>query len=170
MSTAAPAVNHETEILRHHAGMTSYVIRANVEGLTHADSVAPPQPGGNSANWVLGHLVCLYNNFIPLLGQQPAMDKAVLARYDRGSAPLDPAHALPLDELRGAWDTLAGRVDAGLAALDTDTLDRPAPFSPSGNPNETVRSLVTTVLFHQASHAGPLGSLRRLAGKDGAIR
>ena len=49
-------------------------------------------------------------------------------------------------------------------------LDRPAPHSPSGNPDETVRSLLTTVFFHQAYHAGQTALLRRIAGREGAIR
>jgi hypothetical protein len=49
-------------------------------------------------------------------------------------------------------------------------MDGPAPFSPSKNPKETLRSLLTTVLFHQAYHSGQTGLLRRIAGKEGAIK
>ena len=98
------------------------------------------------------------------------MDDAALKRYDRGSPPLtDPGEARDLGEMMAAWDETCRRVDAGLANLTSDALDRPAPFSPSGNPNETVRSLVSTILFHQSYHAGQLGVLRRVAGKPGAI-
>jgi uncharacterized damage-inducible protein DinB len=69
-----------------------------------------------------------------------------------------------------AWDETTERIDTGLAGLASETLDAPAPFSPSSDPNETVRSLLTTVFFHQAYHAGQTGILRRIAGKDGAIR
>jgi len=48
-------------------------------------------------------------------------------------------------------------------------LDRPVK-SPTGNPNETVRTLLTTIMFHQAYHAGQTAVLRRIAGKEGAIR
>lgn len=62
------------------------------------------------------------------------------------------------------------RVDAGLAGLTPDVVDSPAAGSPTGNPDETVRSLLTTVMFHQAYHAGQTAVLRRVAGKEGAIR
>jgi hypothetical protein len=61
-------------------------------------------------------------------------------------------------------------VDAGLAAIDPETFDDPVPESPTGNPDETVRSLMSTVMFHQAYHAGQTAVLRRIAGKEGAIR
>ena len=69
-----------------------------------------------------------------------------------------------------ALNEAAERVDAGLAALGPDLLDQPAPTSPSGDPDETVRTLLTTVMWHQAYHTGQTGVLRRIAGKEGAIR
>jgi hypothetical protein len=169
MSTAVPAADHDVEVFRHQAGMIRAVVGMNIEGITHEESLIQPQPNGNTLNWVLGHLVCIYNKALPLLGQEPVMDAGRLAHYDRGSAPLDPAKALDLHELAAAWAQVADRVDAGLGELSGDTLDRPAPFSPSGNPDETVRSLINTLLFHHSYHAGQLGLLRRIAGKPGAI-
>jgi uncharacterized damage-inducible protein DinB len=87
------------------------------------------------------------------------------------AAPIqDRAEALSFEEMLNAWNQAVQRVDAGLAGLTPDVLDRPAPGSPSGNPNETVWSLLTTVMFHQAYHAGQTAVLQRVAGKEGAIR
>jgi uncharacterized damage-inducible protein DinB len=69
-----------------------------------------------------------------------------------------------------AWDECSRRVDAGLAALGPEALSARAPFSPSDDPNETVGSLLSTVCWHQAYHAGQTGLLRRAAGRAGAIR
>lgn len=171
MSTAAPAVNQLIETFRHQAGMIRYVVLLNLDGITQEESLVQPRPHGNCANWVLGHLLCIYNRALPLLGQEPVLDPESLARYDRGSSPiLDASEARDVRELLAAWNTVTERVDAGLGQVDPDTLDAPAPFSPSNNPNETVRSLISTVLFHQAYHAGQTGLLRRIAGKDGAIK
>ena len=68
------------------------------------------------------------------------------------------------------WDESPRRVDAGLAASGSDALGRRAPFSPGGDPGETVGSLLMTIAWHQAYHVGQTGLLRRLAGKEGAIR
>lgn len=171
MTTAAPALSSEVAVMRHQAGMIHQVLRINVEGLTQEDSLVHPDPGGNCLNWVVGHLLWVYDNVVRLLGQEPVMEPGRLDRYARGGAPLtDPAEALDLRELMAAWDRAAERVDAGLAGLTPEFLDQPAPESPTGNPNETVRTLLTTVLFHQAYHVGQTGVLRRVAGKPGAIK
>lgn len=171
MSTAASETLSEVQVFRHQAGMVHKVVQVNVDGLTQEESLIQPQPGGNCLNWVVGHLVCIYGKALSFLGQEPVMEESALKRYDRGAPPLsDPADALEIGELMTAWDETTRRIDAGLAGLTPEILDRPVPHSPSGNPNETVRSLLTTIFFHQAYHAGQTGVLRRIAGKEGAIR
>jgi hypothetical protein len=171
MSTAAPGAASLVDGYRHMAVLTDRVLHANVEGVTQEESLVRPEPGGNCLNWVVGHLVAVYNNALPLFGQERVVEPAVLKRYDRGSAPLtDPAEATDIGELMRLWDQAAARVDAGIATLVPETLEQPAPFSPSGDPSETVGSLVATVLFHQGYHAGQTGVLRRIAGHAGAIK
>ncbi|MDB4951532.1 MAG: hypothetical protein JWM27_4181 [Gemmatimonadetes bacterium] len=172
MTTAAPAAaaDAEVEVFRSQARMTQQVVRMNTAGLTHEESLIQPDPAGNCLNWVVGHVLWVYNQVLGLLQQERVMPEAALKRYERGSPPIHRAdEALDLDEMMATWDETARRVDAGLAGLTREVLDRPAPMSPSGNPDETVRSLVATVMFHQAYHAGQTGLLRRLAGKEGAI-
>ncbi|HKU62536.1 MAG TPA: DinB family protein [Gemmatimonadales bacterium] len=159
------------ELFRHQARMVRQVVGMNLAGVTHEESLAHPSGGGNSINWVLGHLLWVYEGALPLVGQRPVLGRDAVARYARGGAALvEGEEPLPLAELQAAWDQAADRIDQGLAALPDDALDRPAPFSPSNNPEETVGSLIATVLFHQTYHGGQLGVLRRVAGKPGAIR
>lgn len=171
MTAAAPVTASEVEVFRLQARMVQYVVRANVEGLSQEESLIQPPSGGNCLNWVVGHLLCIYNKSLPLLGQEPVLPEDALQRYDRGAPALrETAEARDFQELLSAWEEACRRIEAGLASLAPEALDRPAPFSPSNNPDETVRSLVTTIFFHQAYHAGQTGILRRLAGKEGAIR
>jgi uncharacterized damage-inducible protein DinB len=171
MSGAAPPTTSEIGLWRYQTSLTHQVVRANLAGLTHEDSLVQPQPGGNRLNWVLGHLLSVYNELLPLLNQKPVMAEGTLKRYARGAPPLtDPREALDFQQLITAWNQAIERVDAGLAELPPEVLDRSMANSPSGNPDETIRSLITTVMFHQAYHAGQTGVLRRVAGKDGAIK
>jgi uncharacterized damage-inducible protein DinB len=157
------------QLLAHQAGVNRQVVNINLDGVSHDASLVTPQPAGNSINWVLGHLITVYNDLLPLLGESPACPADQIARYKRGSSPLDPAKALPLDDLRQLWDVAAQRIDAGIANLPAARLDDAAPASPTEDPNETVGSLLSTVMFHQSYHAGQLGLLRRVAGLRGAI-
>jgi uncharacterized damage-inducible protein DinB len=161
----------EIEVFRNNARTTHKVVQINLEGLTHEDSLIQPAPGGSCLNWVMGHLVCIYDQVLPMLAQKPVLGSGALKRYARGTPPLkDPADALQLDELIRSWDEASRRIDEGLVSLAPEALDARAPFSPSNDPNETVRSLLSVVFFHQAYHAGQTGILRRIAGKEGAIR
>lgn len=168
--TAAATVS-EVEVFRHQANVTRKVVQLNVDGVSQEESLIQPSPGGNCLNWVVGHLACIYNQVLPLLGQEPLEDAAALKRYDRGAPPIrDAAEALELRDLMAAFEKATDRVDAGLAGLSAEALDRKAPFSPGNNPDETIRTLLSTFFFHQAYHAGQTGILRRIAGKEGAIR
>ncbi|HVG08418.1 MAG TPA: DinB family protein [Thermoanaerobaculia bacterium] len=171
MTTAAPATVSEIEVFRHQAGMVLKVVQVNTDGVSQEESLIQPSPGGNCLNWVVGHLACIYNRALPMVGQEPVMEEEALKRYDRGAPPVkDAAEALELRDLLAAFEKATERLDAGLAGLAPEALDSKAPGSPSGNPNETVRSLLSTIVFHQAYHAGQTGILRRVAGKEGAIR
>lgn len=166
----AIAASPEAEVFRHQARSIHTVVRLQTDGVTHEESLIKPQPAGNCLNWVIGHLVAVYNNALPLVGQEPVIDKASIAEYQRGSPPLEATMpVVPLAELLTLWDTAHTRIDAGLAALPADALDQPAPFSPTGNPKETVRTLLSSVMFHQAYHTGQTALLRRIVGKPGAI-
>ena len=171
MTTTNASTSGEITVLRQQARISQAVVHINLAGVTQAESLEYPTPGGNCANWVVGHLVAIQDHVLPLLGQQRVLPAEVRPRYDRGSAGLhDGAKPLEITELLELWSESSRRVDAGLAALDPDALGKPAPFSPGNDPGETIGTLLMTIAWHQAYHVGQTGLLRRLAGKEGAIR
>jgi hypothetical protein len=171
MSAMATEHTGGVESIRYQAGLVHQIVRRNVEGITHEESLVQPEPGGNCLNWVVGHLVWAYAGALPLVRQTPTVDRERLTQYARGGPPLtDAGRAVKFDELLAAWDESSRRMDAGLADFPADTLGQPAPGSPTGNPNETVGSLLATIMFHQAYHTGQTAVLRRLIGKPGAIK
>jgi hypothetical protein len=171
MNSPSTALNvPEVEIFRRQTRTTSTVVHLNLADITHDESLIQPHPGGNCLNWVLGHLICIYDNVLRLLDADSLDQRQALKRYDRGSAAITgPMDAVNISELIRLWDESVDRIDAAAAKLTTARLDEPVPDSPSRNPKETVRSLLSTIAFHQAYHAGQLGILRRMAGKPGAI-
>ena len=155
--------------IRQQAVSTHRVVNLNTDGVSHAESLIAPRPAGNSANWVLGHLLCVYNDVLGLLGAAPVMEREALKPYARGSAPLAETDAIPLDSLVDGWNRACAEFDTALGSIPEARLAEPVQNSPTNNPNETVGSLLVTVMFHQAYHAGQLGLLRRVAGHAGAI-
>ena len=95
-------------------GAVYAVIALNVQGFSHADSLAPAAGGGNTANWILGHLVNVQNGAMRLIGGPPVWESEQLeaARFDHPIRSADEA----ID-----WDELVARFD-GVAEI------RPAPL------------------------------------------
>lgn len=171
MAEAASTLETELQGYRQLAGMASAVVGMNVAGVTHEDSLRRPAPGGNCLNWVIGHLVWVYNGFLPLLDQPPVLPEGALERYRRGAPPLDGGRdAIEFGALMAAWNEASARVDAGLARLSPERLDGAGVRTGADSVDESFRASVTTVMFHQAYHAGQTGVLRRLIGREGAIR
>ena len=159
------------DTLRDLAQKVRYTVAINVKDVSHAESLTQPQPAGNCSNWVLGHLLAVYSKVLPMLGEHSAIATDRIERYDRYSAPMtDGAEAIPFDELVDAWSATCDRVDAGIARVPDEMLRQPVAESPTANPNETMHSLLFTIMFHQAYHSGQLGLLRRMVGREGAIK
>jgi hypothetical protein len=85
MTTAISGTLSEVELWRDNTRTTHQIVRRNVEGISHEESLAQPQPQGNCLNWVLGHLVCVYDETLSLLKQKPVLGREALKRYARGT-------------------------------------------------------------------------------------
>jgi len=161
-----------------------YVLTKNTDGLSHEDSLHQPHPGGNCLNWVLGHVVANRNEIMRLVGEPPVWQEEEAAPYVRGSQPLtDPSRAHPLPELLADLNRSQERLLMRLSQMSAADLaaaagekgvgekaggDKAAADKAVGN--KTVGNQLAFFQFHEAYHAGQVGLLRRLAGKEGALR
>ncbi|MDH3216082.1 MAG: DinB family protein [Candidatus Krumholzibacteria bacterium] len=158
-----------SDTLVHQFSITSYVIKKNIEGSTHEESLRQPDPAGNNLNWVVGHIVRTRNQALALVGKEHLFEMEKFESYDK--TPItDPAKAIRLEELVEMFDALEKPLFDGIKEMPADAFAASAPFSPTGNPDETVGSLLSSIAFHEAYHAGQTGLLRRLAGKSGALQ
>lgn len=155
------------DLLVQQFGAIYSIIARNIDGLTHADSLAPAAGGGNTANWILGHVVNVQNSVMQIIGAPPVWESEQLerARFD-----------LPIRDATGAidWDTLLERFNASrdaclaaLAALSDESLAEKMP-GPFGD-QSTRAGLLGSLEIHQCYHAGQLGMARRAAGEKAAI-
>jgi uncharacterized damage-inducible protein DinB len=143
------------------------IIARNIDGLMHADSLAPAAGGGNTANWILGHLTNVQNGVMEVIGAPPVWECEQLerARFDHPIRAADDA----ID-----WDTLVERFNtsrdgclAGLAALTDESLAEKMNDA-FGRPS-TRAGVLAVLAIHQCYHAGQLGMARRAAGRKTAI-
>ena len=150
---------------------TTYVFNANLADVSDADAFRAPEPAGNCANWVAGHIVQARGATVAMLGQTCPFDLDKYDRYVRGSEPMsaESEGAVPLSEMMADFGATVPLLRAGLDELTPELLGAPAPYSPGNDPDETVGSLLAGVVFHEAYHTGQLGVLRRVNGSDGAL-
>jgi len=146
-------------------------IKRNLEDLSHADSIVTPASGGNCLNWVLGHVVLARNTAVTLAGGNPSPIADRMDVYRRGSSPCGSQGYLDLATLRGFLDDSQQQLLPALAALSDTALASPVPV-PYNRPPLTgsVRDALARLVYHEAYHNGQIGLLRRIAGKEGAIK
>ena len=143
------------------------IIARNVDGLTHENSLTPAAGGGNTANWILGHVVNVQNGAMQLIGAPPVWksDQLERARFDHPIR--DAGEAID-------WGTLVERFNAShapclaaIAALSEESLAEKMP-DPFGR-DSTRAGILGVLVVHQSYHAGQLGMARRAAGLKAAI-
>jgi uncharacterized damage-inducible protein DinB len=157
--------------LRIQLQMTGYVTKKNMEGITHAESLIQPRESGNCLNWVLGHMVAHRNQMLQLMGGEPLENAQDLARYGRGSSPImDSRDALRFEDLLRDFLSLQDLLLVALDGMTREQLAAPAPMKMTDTDPETIGSLLSGLVFHEAYHSGQGGLLRRILGKEPIIR
>jgi uncharacterized damage-inducible protein DinB len=133
------------------------VIRMNLDGITHEDSLKTPAEGGNSLNWILGHVILSRDEIFELLGLEKACDEKMFAKYERGTKDFGPADAIKLDKLIEMFDESQRKLEEKIKETDLKG-------------DEEKSKNLAFYSFHEAYHAGQTGLLRRICGKEGAIK
>jgi uncharacterized damage-inducible protein DinB len=148
-------------------GLVYGVAASNVDGMTQAQSLVQPSPGGNCANWILGHLTNVQNGVMALLGETPVWESEQLARA--GLEPItDPSRAIDWNTMRERFLGSKERCLTAISTLSDASLAESVPHPFGGM--TTRGELLNLLAFHQAYHAGQLGVARRVAGLEGAIK
>ncbi len=157
------------EVLASQLAFTHLVLNANVDGITHAESLVHPPSGGSSINYVAGHVTATRNGILSRLGRPPLWTDDEARGYRRGEPPREDADCHRFEMILGAFNRSQERIVAAVSGLDTARLAEPVPHPV--RPEETVPLEIALGLFafHEAYHVGQTGLLRRILGKPGAI-
>ena len=143
------------------------VTASNLERMTPEQSLAQPSPGGNCANWILGHLTNVQNGVMKLVGGAPVWDSDQLARA--GEDPiLESASAIDWETMRERFLGSRDRCLDAISALSDKALEESVPHPFGGMTSRA--ELLYVLAFHQAYHAGQLAISRRIAGLEGAVK
>jgi uncharacterized damage-inducible protein DinB len=155
------------EAVAQHFRLMYQTAAANLDRLTHEQSLVQPSPGGNCANWILGHLVSVHNGVMGLLGEKPVWESSQLARA--GDDPITgPANAIDWNTLRDRFLGSRERCLAAISALSGDALAESVPHPFGGTCSRA--ELLNLLAFHQTYHTGQLALSRRIAGLEGAVK
>ena len=133
------------------------VIRMNLDGISHEDSLKTPAEGGNSLNWILGHVILSRDEIFELLGLEKSCDEKMFTKYERGTKDFGPADAIKLETLIEMFDESQRKLEEKIKEVDLKT-------------DEEKSKNLAFYSFHEAYHAGQTGLLRRICGKEGAIK
>ena len=138
--------------------VNKHVIGLNLKDMTHEESLVVPPTGGNSVNWILGHIIVSRNGIAELLGiEKRFSDDTLTGLYDRGTQNIPADKAFKLEKLLDIYNDSQSVLEEKIAATDLS------------NDHEKLKNL-TFLAFHEAYHVGQTGLLRRISGKKGAIK
>jgi len=135
-----------------------------VDGLSHADSLLQPQPGGNCLNWVLGHLVVNLVDILKTLGGSLPADLPNLDHYGFGSEPVvaEEPGVLALSALLEKYTQLTLLITDRLDEMTEADFDEEIEFWQGKSRRGYVAFFY---FFHHTYHIGQLEQLRNLAGR-----
>lgn len=143
-------------------------IKAQIKGLTHADSVLQLPFRGNCLNWVLGHIAVNRNQVLQALGQPPILSEAHAKRYGYGSEPVcaDGDDILKLETLMAILEQSQKAIEAALGRITPQELAKEVK---SFLGSTTLGYFLFFLYYHETYHLGQTEILRQLAGVNDKV-
>src|SRR5271165_424636 len=138
------------ETLAEYYGLTYRVIKRQLDGVTHEESLVQLPFRGNCLNWVLGHIVVSRAETLSSLDEELPWNDTDAARYRSNSDPITSAEqALPLAQLLDLLEQSQTRLLAGLSRISAERL---AATTDDG----TLAEQIAFSNWHETYHVGQL--------------
>ncbi len=144
-----------------------FVLTRNLEGFDEELARRSPEGGGNSANWLLGHILYSRSQLLHFLGSSAPLDPDRDKAYSRGSQP-ESNPPRPLADLQQALEDSQSGLMELFGALPEKTLLQQVSLGPIQE--QPLHRALVLFSLHESYHAGQIGSLRSRLGLDGALR
>ena len=142
-----------------------FVMQKNLEGISHEDSVAQPGQYGNCINWVLGHIVWTRNFILKLVNEPPILTGKESEVYKQGAEALrDLSNAVPFETVKNLFEDSQKTIADALGNLSDEDYGRIQDEN-----GDTLAEQLAGLSFHESYHAGQIGVIRRVIGKEGVL-
>lgn len=143
--------------LKRQAAFNRDVLKKNLEVISSEESLVFPLGEANCANFILGHLIFIRNAMIQMLGGSPVWNNNEHLFYNRGAVPKEHLiEFLDFQTLQNFLEASNDELEKGLSTLEAMEEEQIENFA--------------GLMLHEIYHAGQLGYLRGLLGKEGAIK
>lgn len=142
-----------------------------IDDIDGADWFRQPAEGVSHLAWQVGHLamamygLCLFRMRGRAEVDLQLMSSAFRKKFSKGTTPdANPAGNPPLEEIRGVFDRVFEQTMIELPLAHEELLDEPIDMPYAAYPNKLGGLLFCS--HHEMLHAGQIGLLRRLLGKQ----
>ncbi|MEM1450250.1 MAG: DinB family protein [Planctomycetota bacterium] len=143
------------------------LLHAAIDGFPDEAWAYTPDEGGNTAHWILGHIVFARRGTLRMAGAEVAPESWEDA-FTRGATPDGTAGFPPIADLVAAFHAAGAALADQIASMDEETANGPAPREfPDGS--DTLAAALDFMQFHETYHLGQLGLIRRANGLPGFI-
>jgi DinB superfamily len=149
------------------------IIMTNLDGISHDESMMLPEGGGNSINWVAGHILASRTSILKLLGEDRFLSLEDQVPYARGAERLKPGDTcVSMERIREGLEKTGKAVLRKLRGTPDSTLaqDIEIPDFPIKFDEPTLDAHLSMLLYHEGYHTGQLGLGRCVIGKAPRIK
>jgi len=147
------------------------VLNVNLEEVTSDETNIRPASGGNCIAWTLGHLLRSRQFLLKYLGVDWSIGEKAELAYKRGSSgDDDDGTFLSYERKLALWEESQDMLMTAFDSLTEARLLEEAPALGDFARPDTLERRILFLYFHETYHVGQLGLMRRLVGKEGAIK
>lgn len=137
-------------------GYNAILLKKQIAGLTHAESLIQPIHAPNSLNWLIGHIISSRTRALVLVSETPVWSDKVRTRYRSGSLPItgEDDGVLPFAQLLTDFEESHLRLLRGLNRTSYADLCQPSDYE-----DNTVGDSLAYFHFHEAYHLGQIADV-----------
>jgi uncharacterized damage-inducible protein DinB len=134
--------------------------------VSQEDSLRSLQPGINTMNWLLGHLIATRAGMLAEMGAEPHWTKRQSLHYSPRPKGAEAAKMMDIADLKTTLVESLARIESALRVFES-SFGNPSGHLPHLPNSGTMGDRMATFVCHEAYHVGQIGLQRRLLGKPG---